>query len=157
MAVAIGVPLVFAAIVAIILFAGRARPVPGLGPHAPAHQEPPTGDWNAQLLPMGGFAGFGSTYGTVRIGLGTVTFTPDGATAPAWSVPCQQVAVRKHGLLSLDGADLELAGPMGRVRLVVSRERINRLSANDLKAMRERGYADEFIWTLQANGAGVYR
>jgi hypothetical protein len=48
---------------------------------------------------------------------------------------------------------VRITGPMGDLRCNVSVERINRVSRNDIKDMRERRYAEEFAGLLVAHGA----
>ena len=142
-----------AVIVGIILLAGRRRAVeqPGVVP-----SPEPAGRWNAQLVGGGVLgAGIGADFGVLDVRSGHLAFVAEGEQVPRWEVPCHAVQVRKRGLISISGADLELVGPMGAVRCTVSREHINRMVTNDLKSLRERRYADELVWVLTANGARV--
>ena len=84
-----------------------------------------------------------------------MTFTPDGAAGPAWAIPCREVTARGASFFAMDGADLELVGSWGVIRCTVSRERINRITGNDFKTFRERGYAGEVTAALAAQGARV--
>ena len=59
----------------------------------------------------------------------------------------------KDSVVALNGADLTLRGPMGDLRCNVSTERINRMTRNPFKDLRERGYADQFLLALRAQGA----
>ena len=162
----LAVPLLLLLIVGIILVVGRSRPQPGRGIHpvGPGHTSgsPPgiagaAGTWNGEILGsgvLGALGGtLGSTFGTFRVSAGTLVF--DAPDAASWQLPCGQITVRKRSLFALDGADVGLQTPRGELRCNVSRERINRMSRNDLKDMRERGYADEFVQVLAANGARV--
>ena len=149
-AVAVG----FALIIGIILFAGRRRP------EQPGWVPTPTGGsgtWNAEVLGDGALGALGgtmaSTFGTFRLEAGVLSFIPDQAVVPMWQVPCRELGVVRRGALSLDGADVRLTGPMGDLRCNVSVERINRVSRNDIKDMRERRYAEEFAGLLVAHGA----
>ena len=146
------VVLGFVLIGGIILVAGRRRHVEQPG----AHSSVPMGRWNTQVV-AGGLlgAGVGADFGVLDVRSGHLAFVPDGEEVPRWEVPCHAVQVRKRGLISISGADVELVGPMGAVRCTVSREHINRMVTNDLKSMRERGYADELVRVLTANGARV--
>ncbi len=144
----------FALILGIILVAGRRRPErPGWQVTAAGA----SGTWNAEVLGEGAIGSLGgtlaSTFGTFRLEAGVLSFTPDEAVVPAWQVPCTQLGVARRGALSLDGADLRLAGPMGDLRCNVSVERINRVSRNDIKGMRERRYAAQLVDLLLAHGA----
>lgn len=125
-----------------------AQPVQGGGPAGggPAWG----GRWNAQLRGP-------ATHGVLEIAAGHLAFVPNGAQVPQWRVPCTHLMIRKQGMISLDGADLEIHGPMGLVRCDVSREHINRFMTNDFKMFRERGYADQFLAAAAAHGARVAR
>ncbi|NYE35249.1 hypothetical protein F4692_000353 [Nocardioides cavernae] len=159
--VPLAVGLVFAVVLAILLVVGFNKKLeqPGAVPPADlAPGAPPYGRWNAQVVGEGLLgAGLGAHVGVVDVTGRQIAFVPDGAAQPAWQVPCHTVEVRKRGLVNLDGADLELAGPMGVLLLSVSREHLNRVVTNDFKSIRERGYADELIAVLAANGARVLR
>lgn len=147
----IGVPAVFALVISIIVFAGRSRPQPGLGPRSATD-----GRWNALLLdgPLAVLGGtLGSTGGVVVVEHGFVSFLQDGAIMPAWSYRCADVAVRTHGAHSR--ATLTLWTPAGELRMTVSREHVNRYSRNTLKSLREPTYARELAQLLAANGARV--
>ncbi|WKN49634.1 hypothetical protein [Nocardioides sp. Arc9.136] len=152
--------LLVAGLLALVLTRSRAAaappvvaPVPG-GAFAPV---PST--WNVQVLgssAIGAMGGsLGSTYGTLALADGTLTFTPDGATTAAWVVPCAEVWVQRQGVGPFAVAALRLHGPMGDVACNVSREHINRFSANSLKDFREAGYAAQFVAAAQAHGARV--
>ena len=156
-------PLVLiAAIVMIVILAARSRPVqpgPIQATSAPTPGGAPTrgGVWNAEVLgsgPLGALGGtLAATFGVFRIEGGTLSFVPEGSQVPAWQAPCAEIRVRRRSLMALDGADLELEGPMGTLRCTVSTEHINRLTRNSFKDFRERGYATGFAAELQANGA----
>ncbi len=158
-ALVVAVPVGLALIIGIIVLAGRARPRPGLGTLGPSTTLNASGVWNGEVLGDGvlGATGgtLGSTFGTMRIDAGALSFTPDGATTPAWSAPCATVCGRRRTMLALNGADMELWGQSWRLRCNVSREHINRFSRNDIKSMRQRRYANEFLRALASNGARI--
>lgn len=123
-----------------------------------------SGQWNGEILGQGGLGAIGSTlsstFGIFEVREGLMTFTPEGVAAPDWTTPCQSLVVTKKGFLAFDGADVSLSWPTGpdlwrTASCNISRERINRVMRNDFKDLRERGYADEFIGCLAANGARV--
>lgn len=149
-AVAVG----FAPIIGIILFASRRRPEQHGWVATPAAGQ---GTWNAEVLGEGGLGVLGgtlaSTFGTFRLEAGVLTFTPVDAAAPAWWAHCRDLAVGRRGLLEIDGADLRLVGPMGDLRCNVSLERINRMSRNTIKDLRERDHAAQFVEVLVGHGA----
>ncbi len=89
----------------------------------------------------------------IRLESGLLSFTPDGAAAPVWTVPCDQLVADRRSYFSLDGGDVQLSGPMGVVRCAVSTEHINRFSTNTAKDLRERRYAAQFVALLHAHGA----
>lgn len=148
-----GVVLVGALVGGILYLAGRRRPQPGLGPvPVPGGG----GEWNASIVDprvrtVG--ADLAATHGRLRVADGRLTFTPEGATGPAWSVPCREVTVRTASFFSLDGADVELHGAWGVMRCTVSRERINRFVGNDFKTLRERTYGRELAVAMAQQGA----
>jgi hypothetical protein len=139
-------------------------PAPGpYGGYAPVAGSA-AGQWNGEILgtgAMGAIGGtLGSTFGVFEVRGGHMVFTPDDAAAPTWTTPCNVLTVAKRGLLALNGADVSISWPTGpgvwhTASCNVSREKINRFMENDFKDMRERGYADEFIACLAANGARV--
>ncbi|MEO6019979.1 MAG: hypothetical protein ABIP45_06990 [Knoellia sp.] len=45
----------------------------------------------------------------------------------------------------------------GRLNLTVSHEHINLIMGNDCKDIRERRYADGFLWMLHQSGAAVFQ
>lgn len=147
------IPIIGGVIVLVLVVSlargSQRRPEPGLGPDEWSVQFPPGG--------VGGlfFADEMASYGTFRLQAGTLVYTPAQASGTPWSLPCAQIVVRKLDLFTVGGADLELRWPEGTMRCTVSRERINRTVHNDLKGMRERGYADDFIAALLAQGATV--
>lgn len=156
LAIVVGGLLIAALVVGIIVLAGRARPQPGLGSvsqTAPAQTAPGEGAWNAEIG-GGGVLG-GATYGVVTVSRGMLSLTPEGATAPTWSVPCAHVAAWKQAGGMFAVSTVGLHGPMGQVDLTVSREHINRFMTNDLKQMRRGADADEFLRCLAACGARV--
>ena len=158
--VPLAVGLGLAVIVGILLVVGLNKKVEQPGAVPPAHLAPGAtayGRWNAQVVGEGLLGpGIGAHFGVIDVAHEHVAFVPDGATEPVWRVPCHTVEVRKRGWVNLDGADLELVGPMGAIRCSVSREHLNRVVTNDFKSIRERGYADELVAVLAANGARVH-
>jgi hypothetical protein len=147
----------------ILFFTGRRRPEPGLGvagspgvyPGSYVPTAPAAGTWNAEILGDGVIGALGGTvssqFGTVHVENSSMTFTPEGGAS--WSLPCSNLLIGKRGFLAIDGSDVIIESPRGPLRMNVSREHINRVMENDFKDFRERGYADEFLWVLQANGA----
>ncbi|PUA81039.1 hypothetical protein [Nocardioides currus] len=122
------------------------------------------GRWNGEILGTGAGGMIGSTlsstFGVFEVQSGTMTFTPDGASAPDWRAACHTLVVARRGFMSLNGADVSITWPTGpgtwqTASCNVSRERINRMMGNDFKDLRERGYASEFVSCLAANGARV--
>lgn len=157
--VPLAVGLGFAIIGGILLVVALNKKVEQPGAVPPADLAPGTtayGRWNAQVVGEGLLgAGIGAHFGVLDVTDQHLAFVLEGAAQPEWRVPCHAVEVRKRGFLELDGADLELAGPMGVLRCSVSREHLNRFMTNDFKSIRERGYADELVAVLAANGARV--
>lgn len=150
------VPLFIGGILAIILLAGKSRPQEGRGPRATTPGGPATGGtWNARILSKGflGAVGgtLGSDYGVFHVYDGQLGYVPDGATEPAWTVPCSQVKARAHNAFAPAGVDLWL--PDGHVRCNVSREHVNMYVRNSIKTLREAKYYGEFVDALVANGA----
>ena len=151
--------LVFAGIGMIFALSARARPTqPGW--RGPVPSDPgPAGIWHAEVLGTGllGRLGgtLGSTFGALRLDEGVLSFVPDGQTTAAWSYPCAELWATKDSVVALNGADLTLRGPMGALRCNVSTERINRITRNPFKDLRERGYADQFLLALRGHGARV--
>lgn len=134
---------------------GRAQPDAATGAGHPAGAPTYAGTWNAEVLGDAGFGVAARAYGIFHLEDGVLSFVRDGTATPVWSVPCHQLAARRRGFFELDGADVRLVGPMGELRCSVSTEHINRFSANTMKDLRERGYADEFVRLLWAHGAGI--
>jgi len=157
--------LVFVVIGVVFVRSARARPSqPGWRGPAPAPRPastsaPSIGVWNAEVLGSGllGRLGgtLGSTFGELRLAQGVLSFVPDGQTAASWSSPCAEMWATKRDVAALNGADLLLRGPMGELRCNVSTERINRMTRNPFKDLRERGYADQFMFAVQAQGARI--
>ncbi len=153
-----GALLVFALIGMIFRLSARARPSqPGWRGPAPSGE--PDGIWHAEVLGSGllGRLGgtLGSTFGELRLDQGMLSFVPDGQTAAAWSHPCLELLATKDSVVALNGADVTLRGPMGVLRCNVSTERINRMTRNPFKDLRERGYADQFLLALRAHGSQI--
>ncbi|MCD4526996.1 hypothetical protein [Nocardioides sp. cx-173] len=151
---------VFAVILVVVLTRSRSRPAaPVLAPAPGGGFAPVPSTWNAQVLGSGviGAMGgaLGSTYGTLALDAGWLAFTPDGAAEPQWRVSCRELWVRRQGVGPFTVASVRLHGPMGEVACNVSREHINRWSANTLKDFRQSGYAAQFLAAVQAHGARV--
>lgn len=113
----------------------------------------PAGQWNARVsaegtLPLAGEGGH------VRIDNGWLGFHPDGAPQPSWIVPTSHVRAGRNSMLAQSEVWVE-SERTGRLNLTVSHEHINLLMGNDLKDLRERRYADEFLWLLHQSGALV--
>ena len=117
------------------------------------------GRWNLEILGdnlLGALGGsIGATYGVLDLRGGYLTFTIEGARAPAWSVPCTHVSAVGSGWGVFAPAALTLTGPMGTLRCNVSLERFNRILNNDFKDVREARTAKGFLAALAANGARV--
>lgn len=149
------VTLGFVLIIGIIVIASRRRPEQ-VG-WTPVPTGGGAGTWNGEVLGDGGFGALGatlaSTFGTFRLEAGVLSFTPVEAPAPAWWAHCRDLAVGRRGMLALDGADVRIVGPMGDLRCNVSTERINRMSRNTMKDLRERQYAEQFVDLLVGHGA----
>ncbi len=151
-------------VVGILLIAFKRRPqrrgwAPQQQQHVSAQPAGPgslpfAGEWNAAVVPEGsGLLSVRRDYGIIRLESGLLSFTPDGAAAPVWTVPCNQLVADRQSYFSLDGGDVQLSGPMGVVRCAVSTEHINRFSTNTAKDLRERRYAAQFVGLLHAHGA----
>lgn len=156
------VPVAMAALglLAIILIvrSRRAR-LPSLPPAAPGALGPqamvpgqwPRGEWNAKV-DAGGFRPF-SGFGRVHLADGRLSFVPDRGEG-GWEVATAGIRAGKNTALS--SAEVWLIEPsVGQLNLTVSREHINRLSDNDFKDVRERRYADEFLYALHLSGATI--
>ncbi len=128
--------------------AGAPRGLP-----VPAPGSSPRGQWYAQVTPAGDLPVF-QGHGTLSLYDGWLAFVPDGQTDPVWTVAATEVGASKRSLLS--AGDVDLHTPQtGAMTLTVSHERINRVVGNDLKALRERGYAEEFLGMLATAGGRV--
>ncbi|MBC9734106.1 hypothetical protein [Nocardioides marmotae] len=151
--------LIIAVVLVLLLTRSRAAAPPPLFVPGPRGPEPAASTWNVQVLGSSLIGQLGgsldSTFGTLTLRAGRIAFTPDDAVVPAWDVACPEVWVRRQGVGPFAVAALVLHGPMGEVRCNVSRERINRFSANSLKDFREVGYATQFVAAAQAHGARV--
>ena len=145
-AIAIGAPLFILGVLAIIVFAGRARPQPGLGPSSAT-----TGEWNAQIIKSALGGTLTAVPGRFRIEQARLSFFPRGESVPQWQVPCVEIAAHANTAFATAGVELWL--PSGHLRCNVSREHINVLSRNTIKSMREPIYYREFVGVLVANGA----
>lgn len=113
----------------------------------------PVGQWNARVSAQGKLPIFGGG-GHIRIDNGWLGFHPEGAEQPAWIVPTTHIRAGKNSMLAQSEVWLESA-ETGRVNLTVSHEHINLFMNNDFKDLRERRYADEFLWLLHQSGAQV--
>ena len=113
----------------------------------------PVGQWNARVTPSGKLeiAGDG---GTVRIENGWLGFHSGQAPTPTWIVATNRVRAGKNSMLSQGEVWIETE-QTGRLNLTVSHEHINLIMSNDFKHLRERRYADEFLWLLHQSGAQV--
>jgi hypothetical protein len=130
----------------------RAVAAAGYDPAAPPPR--PVGRWNAQVSRSSLFLAPGSGLGHVRLENGWLGFHEGGAPTPTWVVPAASVRAGKNSVLSRQEVWLEHA-ELGRVELTVSHESINQWMRNDLKDLRERSTADEFLWLLHHAGASV--
>lgn len=131
----------------------RAVAAAGYDPSSPPPW--PVGQWNAQLSPGHGVALPGVGQGTLRVENGWLGFHPGGpAGPPQWIVPAHQVRAGKNSVLAKQEVWLETPAT-GRVNATVSHEHINQVLRNDLKDLRERSYADEFLWVLHQSGGTV--
>lgn len=146
--------LVFLAIGGVFLLSARRRPS-----SPPVSGPAPDAAWNAEVLGAGVVGRLGGTlassFGVLRLDRGVLSFVADGDTTASWSYPCAQLSAVKADITALDGADVRLRGPMGELRCNVSAERINRLTRNPFKDLRERGYADQFLMALAAHGTRI--
>lgn len=144
--------LVFGLVIGIIVVAGRPRPLLGLGPAPGVTAD---GRWRAKVMEGNLLAriGWASPSGLFIVERGELSFQPDGAAEPRWSVPCRQVAVRDNSSPLLFSPWVLLWLPGGTMRCQVSREHINSFVTNDPKTWREQGYRREFAQCLAANGA----
>lgn len=152
--------VVVAVVLLLVLRSRSATEQPGWRPSGtPAAHPAGVGRWNAEILGSGALGALGgtlgSTFGTLDLADGVLTFHPEGPPSTPWSLPCRDVVVSKRGLISLNGADVELRWPQGTLLCNVSTEKINRLVDNDLKDLRQRGHADGFLAAMHAHGARV--
>lgn len=113
----------------------------------------PVGQWNARVSAQGTLPISGSG-GQIRLENGWLGFHSEGAVAPTWIVPANQVRAGKNSMLAQSEVWIE-SGATGRLNLTVSHEHINLIMNNDFKDLRERRYADEFLWMLHQSGAQV--
>lgn len=127
--------------------------VAAAGYDASAPPTHPVGQWNAQVIPDGSLPASGER-GTIRVENGWLGFHPGGGPEPSWMVPAAQVRAGKNSLLST--AEVWLESPAtGRLQLSVSHEHIDVFVGNQVKDLRERRHADEFLWLLAQSGAVV--
>lgn len=154
-------PLLFVGAIVLIFVRTRRPKVPAstmqavaAAGHDPARPPArPVGQWNVRVSPQGTLPLLGGG-GQIRIDNGWLGFHPEGAEQPAWIVPTTQVRAGKNSMLAQSEVWLESA-QTGRVNLTVSHEHINLFVNNDFKDLRERRYADEFLWLLHQSGAQV--
>lgn len=92
--------------------------------------------------------------GVVRIDNGWLGFHLEGAEQPSWIVATCQLRAGKNSFLAQSEVWIE-SDSTGRLNLTVSHEHINLISRNDFKDLRERRYADEFLWLLHQSGAQI--
>ncbi|GAA1740530.1 hypothetical protein [Aeromicrobium alkaliterrae] len=171
LAVLLGTAAMVALLAVVFTLSATRRSEPGLGARPPAPRAaavpnggvapPPRpgavdGSWNAMILGGGVIGAMGgtlnATFGRFDLVGGSLSFTRDGASGADWTAPCGHLRVHQLGLVVAKG-DVELNGPMGQVRATVSRERVNRITRNSFKDVREQGYAREFVHVLLLNGA----
>lgn len=151
-------PLVVLAMIAVVLVGvRRKKPRTGLGLRLTAPRSDGTrgligGSWNAMIHAESVFGAMGGTLGAQQgrfeLSAGALSFLPDGAEQPAWTVPCTSLGVARGFT-----RPVRLEGPMGTIHCTVSTEHINVLTQNPLKDVREQGYATEFVTALQSAGA----
>lgn len=156
------VPLVGAAILLVVWARTRRPKVPvsvdravaaaGYDPAAPPPQA--VGRWNAQVSTGAVLVAPGSGLGFLRLENGWLGFHENGSVEPTWIVPATSLRAGKNSLLARNEVWLDHPR-LGRLNLTVSHEHINQWMRNDLKDLRERGYADEFLWLLHHAGAVV--
>lgn len=151
---------VFVVILVVVLTRSRAQPAaPVLAPVPGGGFAAAPSTWNVQVLGTGAIGAMGgalgSTYGTLALDAGRLAFTPEGGTEPEWVVACRDLWVRRQGVGPFAIASIRLHGPMGELACNVSREHINRWTANSLKDFRESGYAHQFVAAIHAHGARV--
>ena len=130
----------------------RAVAAAGFDPANPP--ERPVGQWNAEVTPQGRLPLVAGRRGVLRIENGWVGFHHEGADEPTWLVAANRVRAGRNTMLNQSEVWFE-SEPTGRVNLTVSHEHINRFMDNDFKDLRERRYADEFLWLLAQSGAVV--
>ncbi|MFC7492246.1 MULTISPECIES: hypothetical protein [unclassified Knoellia] len=155
------IPLLFAGALVLLWHRTRRPRVPvstaqavSAAGHDPARPPAcPVGQWNARVTPSGRLE-LGGDGGTIRIENGWLGFHAGDAATPTWLVPTTRVRAGKNSMLSQGEVWVETE-QTGRLNLTVSHEHINLISRNDFKDLRERRYADEFLWLLHQSGATV--
>lgn len=130
------------------------RPVASGQPGAVGAPPPDgTGQWYAHLRREGHLdplAGFG----TLSLAQGNLTFTPEDDPGSGWSYPAASFGVWSNPAVA--NADLTVdSQATGKLGMTVSHQRINRLSQNTIKMLRERDVSGEFIRAMAAAGATV--
>ena len=133
--------------------ASAAPAVPHTGDAAGAPGGWPLGQWNAQVTPDGNLPLFKGR-GLRRLENGWLGFHPDGSAEPAWVVAAASVRAGRNSMFATSEVWLD-SEQTGKVQLTVSHEHINQVMTNDLKDLRERRYADEFLHLLHRSGAQV--
>ena len=157
------IPLLFVGAVAFLYLRTRRPRVPtstaaavAAAGHDPALPTAlPVGQWNARVSAHGTLPIAGSG-GQLRVENGWLGFHSADAVAPTWLVPANQVRAGGNSMLAQSEVWIESA-ETGRLNLTVSHEHINLIMGNDFKDIRERRYADEFLWMLHQCGAAVFQ
>lgn len=155
-ALAIGALAIIAVIVLVVVLLARRptrAPAQQSGAAPPAGVAPAAWQWNAHLRREGHLDGF-SGFGTLTLWNGALTFQPEGATSPAWSYPAVSFGIWSDSPLANNDLVLD-SQPTGKLGVTLSHQRINRVSENDVKFLRQRGVAAEFVQAMQAAGATI--
>lgn len=132
----------------------RSRAATALGATAQGPGPATEGQWNARVTDSQIKLNPFSSFGTLRVQDGSLTFIPDGAVQPLWSYPVNtlQAGRNPHPMPSLVWLHHH---ELGTVQVEVSVEHLNRISRNDLKKGRERIYADAFLAQLRDAGGWI--
>ena len=149
------VALVMAAIVAIAIWAVvRASRTPGGQPVAPGSSAAMgSGQWNAHVRRDGHLDPFNG-FGTVTLNAGVLSFTPKGASVPAWSGPSVSFGVWPNSVVAR--SDLTIDSQLtGRLGLTISHGRVEVNPGNTFGMVAERGAANEFVQAMRAAGATI--
>lgn len=142
------VPLVGVGLVLLIWWRTRRVPAPPRGTVLP-----PSDSWHAQVSTTSTLFVHGGL-GTIRVDAGVLSFRPAVAGEPAWSVPVHTLRAGRNSMLSRQEVWIEAPG-WQRIEITVSREHINQWMGNDVKDLRERRQADQFLWMLGSYGAAI--